>query len=506
MTILKTNLLPNLTKALQKGMKDFGLVGMSVAVLYKGELVYANAFGRRNEEGDPYTVETTIPIASVTKSFTATAIGELVAEGKMDWNKTPVSKYLPEFELFDPVLTSQLTISDLLSHRTGFPSIDLAWFRNSKPRKELIKDMKHIKFESKLGSEMQYNNLMYAVAGEAAANVAGVSYEQLIKDKILGPLGLKNTGLGPFEMRDQGNYGMPYAADTLEDAKKGNHELGYLDEIYMADAPAGDIYSNVLDLVKWGRVVMKHGELDGKQILNKDSVKETLTGYTISRGERRSPEFGLVPVYGLGWFLDSYKGQVFYRHDGQNPGYRTELTIFPDADIVVASTANLFVAEILPNIQYYVADELLDLPRTQNWLSDVANNTSSMIYKYIKDEREGSLPDRVENKPPTHELREYVGQYSDEVYGDILIRLEKKNKEDGKEGEEGEELHFNIRTIDSKLDHYHFESFKVFAHDFALQATFLISFITGVDGKVEGLKLSRGHGPIEFKKNKDKRH
>ncbi|KAF9350434.1 hypothetical protein BGX26_011398, partial [Mortierella sp. AD094] len=103
---------------LEKAKVDCGIPGMSVAILYKGEIIYAKGFGRRNESGDPFTEETVMPIASVTKAFTSTAIGELVAEGKMDWDKTPVSKYLPEFELQDPVLTSQLTMVDLLSHRT----------------------------------------------------------------------------------------------------------------------------------------------------------------------------------------------------------------------------------------------------------------------------------------------------------------------------------------------------------------------------------------------------
>ncbi|KAF8982814.1 hypothetical protein BGZ46_000540 [Entomortierella lignicola] len=490
----------NINEILEKARIECGVPGMSVAVLYKGEIIFAKGFGKRNESGDPFTEETLMPIASITKSFTATAIGELVAEGKVDWNETPVSKYLPEFELQDPVLTSQLTMVDLLSHRTGFPDIDVAWFRNTTPRRDLIKQMRHVKVEAKLGSKTEYNNMMYAVAGEAAANVAGVSYEKLVIDKIIDPLGLTNTGFGPIEMSQRSNYAMPYGAASLDDAKNGLYELGYLDEIYMADAPAGDIYSNVLDVVRWGRVIMKHGELDGKQVLNKKSVEKTLRGYTIMERKRRTPEFAPVLTYGLGWNLDSYKGQTVYHHGGLNPGYSTELALIPDSDLVIASFSNISVAGLLAPIHWYILDELLDLPRTQDWISEVAVQTCLEDYEYYDDEANGALPEVIEDQPPRHKLQAFVGEYSHAVFGDISIRLEKSKTGHGEDEEES--LYFNMRTIDSKMEHYHFDSYKCFLHDFAFKRFILVDFQTGLDGKLEGFKVDNlGDELLEFKKN-----
>ncbi|KAF9377212.1 hypothetical protein BGX21_003253, partial [Mortierella sp. AD011] len=177
----------DLHQILEDARVKTGIPGMSVAVLHRGKLVFAEGFGKRNEL-EPFTAETIMPIASVTKAFTAAAIGELVSEGKVDWDTTPVSKYLPEFELADPVFTSQLTFQDLLSHRTGFPPVDSAWEGETAPRKELIKRLKYIKTGSKLRSYVIYNNIMYGVAGEAAANVAGTSYEDLVLEKVLKPL------------------------------------------------------------------------------------------------------------------------------------------------------------------------------------------------------------------------------------------------------------------------------------------------------------------------------
>jgi len=198
----------------------------------------------------------------------------------------------------------------------GIDSYDLAWFRNSESRRDLIKRMKYIKVDPKLRSECVYNNLMYAVAGEAATNVSGMTYEELVRTKVIDPLGLTNTGLSVMEMKERGdNYAMPFDAASFEDGVKGKFVQGYLDDVYMADAAAGDIYSNTLDLVRWGRVIMQSGMQDGKQVLNKESVEETKTAYSIFENKtKRTPEFAPVSTYGLGWFIDSYKGQAVYRH------------------------------------------------------------------------------------------------------------------------------------------------------------------------------------------------
>lgn len=171
-----------------------------------------------------------------------------------------------------------------------------------------------MKLTSKLGTKVQYSNIGYTIAGEAAANVAGIPYEKLVETKVFRPLGLSNTGFSPIEMGKRPNHGMPYYANSFKDAQEARFREGYLDDFFELLAPAGDIYSNVLDLVIWGRTIMHYGILDGKQILNKESVIEQLSAHTIFRSKRSSPEFAPSSAYGLGWFLDSYKGQAMYHH------------------------------------------------------------------------------------------------------------------------------------------------------------------------------------------------
>ncbi|KAF9090979.1 hypothetical protein BGX29_011200 [Mortierella sp. GBA35] len=485
--------LANLPEALEKARVEGGIKGMSVAIIHKGELIFAQGFGKRNQT-EPFTKETVSHLASVTKAFTATAIGELVAEGKMDWNTTPVNKYLPEFELKDPVLTSQLTMGDLLAHRTPVPPVDLAWFRNEKSTRTLIKEMRNIDMPSKLSPYVNYSNLCYAVAGEAAAEVSGMSYAELIATKLLDPLGLKDSGLSLPEMSRRSNYAMPYDAANLEEAKKGNYEEGYLDEIHMADAAAGDIYMNVLDLAKWGRVILKEGELDGKQVLNKECIQETMKPHNIKASKERKPAFALTTGYGYGWVVDAYKGHNIIHHGGSNPGYRSNLALFPDDDLVVAHLANIQVTDLPSSLPFYIADGIFGLPKTDDWIHEYTLKITQKTYDIYALMLKNDIPDRIENTHHIHKLAVYAGEYTHPVYGALTVSLQK----DGA-------LFMKMRTIESKLDHYHFETFHGFAHDFAMKSNFMFTFHTNTKGAVGSLEvvLYLGNDPEVFKKTEE---
>ncbi|KAG0276322.1 hypothetical protein BGZ95_007693 [Linnemannia exigua] len=470
--------LDELPAALEKARVDGGIPGMSVAIMHNGKLVFAQGFGKRNRE-DPFTEETVSHIASVTKAFTATAIGELVAEGK--------------FQLKDPVLTSQLTLADLLSHRTPVPSVDLAWFRNPLSTRELIKQLRHLDLpSSKLSPFVNYNNAMYAVAGEAAANVAGVTYADLIKTKIFEPLGLKDAGLSMVEMAKRPNYAMPYDTVSLEYAKNGVIFEGYIDEIPMADAPAGDIFMNVVDLAKWGNVIMHEGELDGKQVLNKNSVKDTLTPHSIMTSARRKSNFAPTTGYGLGWVLDSYMGHACIEHGGANPGYRSQLSFFPDRSLVVAVLANINTTDLPFRLPYYIADGLLKVPENEDWIGDAAVQRTKDVYDLLTMITGNNTLDRIKDKPHSHDLADYVGEYTHPVHGKFTITLQ----------EDGSGLQMRMRTFGCKLEHWHYDSFKGFAHDFAMKVILMLNFKTGNTGSVDAIEtvLSIGDEPEIFKK------
>lgn len=408
----------------------------------------------------------------------------------------------------------------------------MRWFRSKDSRIELIKDLRYADQPSKLTSTLNYSNTMYAVAGEAGARVAGVSYEELVKTKVFEPLGLTNSGFSQSALKQFSNYAMPYDAASFEDAKKGNFIRGELDEIYLTDAPAGDIYSNVLDLARYGRAVLKGGEVDGKQMLNKESLAETWTGRTFSLPTRRTPDFAPVQAYGLGWAIDAYKGHAKYTHskyapvtfffltlssftsflrlflktlltfcfflsfscltlDGLISGYRSALDIYPDVDLVVAIQANVNKTYLTDNLSHYILDELLDLPRTQDWLFDVSPTKTEKAYTMSEKAMRGDLPEKIANRPHAHSLKEYAGEYTNLAQGDVSIVYEEK---------EGA-LYFKNASFDNKMEHHHFELFAVVLRMFAFGYGVGVKFETGADGKVEAFTfLSPESKDIVFKR------
>ncbi|KAF9538004.1 hypothetical protein EC957_007373 [Mortierella hygrophila] len=472
-TSVKINL-PGLKTILDAARIKNGVPGMSVAVMYKGEVIFAEGFGKRNEH-QPFTKETISPIGSLTKAITSTAIGELVAEGKMDWNETPVNKYLPEFELKDPIITSQLTIADLLSHRTRLsPAVEVSWMRTRTPRRELITRLRHSSIPQKLTPYLNYCNAMYAVAGEAAANVAGTTYEQLVHDKILTPLGLSNTGFSQKAMQNLENHASPYYADSFSKAQAGEFRRGEYDEIYMAFSPAGDLHSNVFDMLKWGKVVMDGGKAEG--------------------GEQ---------------VLSTYKGHNFYTHSGGYPGYSANLTLFPDDDLIIAQLANIQATSLAVYADFFIADKILNLPTSstgtqQDWLFDKAVKGTEKEYEALEGEREGiTLPARVEGTVSVLPREEMVGQFTNPLYGVITIARVIPHEDGGKENEEEEErLEFRYNEYRNKMGHYHYETFKTVLEDLGVAEARLVSFEAASDGHVAGLCIKFEPDLVRFVKVK----
>ncbi|KAG0349280.1 hypothetical protein BG005_011084 [Podila minutissima] len=181
-------------------------------------------------------------------------------------------------------------------------------------RRNLIKRIRHVPVNPKLRSSVNYNNVMSCVAGEAAANVAGVPFEQLVRDKIFKPLGLCSMGFTMGEMSKSSDFAMPFSTETYEDAVVGRFIELPLDGAAEKSAAAGDLYSNVVDLARWGQVVMKKDVQNGKQVLSKEGVAMTLTAHTIDSPAVRDPDMGLSDQCGMGWALGSYKGNNVYEH------------------------------------------------------------------------------------------------------------------------------------------------------------------------------------------------
>ncbi|KAG0334566.1 hypothetical protein BG004_000358 [Podila humilis] len=497
---VSSEILAKLSRDLEHARNATGTAGLSVAVMYKGKVIFAEGFGKRNAK-EPFTAETASMIASVTKPFTATAIGELVAEGKMDWDATPVNTYLPEFETIDPVLTKQLTMQDLLSHRTNYPSFDPIWMWGVESRRDLIKRIRHIKVDTKLRSTMNYNNILFCVAAEAGANVFGTTVEKLVETKILKPLKLSRSGFSHNNLKRLSNHATPLYANSFEDAVAGKFS-----ELSMEgngstslSAASGDMYSTVLDLVRWGQVALSGGKQDGKQVLNKESVQATLAPKVIDTYVNQHKEVGRLIAYGMGWGTGTYRNRPIHEHSGRSVGYTSNLVMFPEDELIVALLSNVDITGVTRFAPFHVADLILGLPKTNNktWLPDEAVVATKRSYMMNGAILEGQLPEKVNNTRPSHsENAAFVGEYYNPGYGSAVIRLV---KEDNKNNN-STKMELTIAGFSGILSHYHYDSYLVILGRSTVLTGDLATFITGPDGAVTGFKIPMWGPVVQFDK------
>jgi len=190
----------------------------------------------------------------------------------------------------------------------------MSWFRNKTPRQELIKRLRYIDTPSKLTSKTNYSNVLYGVAGEAAASVAGMKYEDIVRTKVLKPLGLHNTDFSPLKMAKTPNHSVPFTSDSFENAIEGLFEEGPIRDDFDAHPAGSSLYADITDLVNFGNAIMNQGRVDGKQVLNEETINEVLKGHSIMTRPKRDLENAPVLTYGMGWMIDTFKGQTVYRH------------------------------------------------------------------------------------------------------------------------------------------------------------------------------------------------
>ncbi|KAH7036071.1 beta-lactamase/transpeptidase-like protein [Linnemannia elongata] len=475
------------TDDIEKARANLGIQGMSVAVVRKGRITYAQGFGKRNDT-DPFTPETIANIASMTKAFTAAAVGELIAENKATWD-APVSDYLPEFRLKDPRLTAEINFIDLLAHRTGYVGQDFEWYQRSKDWIELIKLLRYVDPVVPLRSKFIYTNTMYCVAGEAAGRIAGTSYEQVVHDKLFRPIGMQSTGILVEELVSRPNHALPYTAKSFEALQRGETLQVPLKHYPIPTPASGEIYSNVIDLAKWANVMLHGGQLNGVQVLHKETVERVTTACIVQKAiPPRDPDSS-ISAYGMGWFIEQYKGHHTVLHGGQNPGYRCNMVLFPHDDLAVIVLSNTLFNELTGAIPYYIADRVLSLPKTKDWLFEVAVQETRDLYKIFGADNNPEMldslfPPRLQHKPPTRLLENFAGEYTHPYAQKILIRVEPGTNE----GDGAPVLACKLGAFDRTLEHYHYDSFRLQLLDNLIDDTFayplLLTFIAGHDGFV----------------------
>ena len=471
---------------IEKTMREWEVPGMAVAIVKDDKIVFSKGYGVK-KLGDPAPIDdrTVFAIGSSSKAFTSAAIAILVDEGKLKWDDR-VSKYLPEFETYDPYVTRELTIRDLLSHRSGLERGDSLWYGTEYSREEILRRTRFIKPTWSLRSHFGYQNLMYLAAGQVVQKVSGKTWDEFVAERIFTPLGMTASSTTIRSFNGGSNVATPHmkADDKLISIPWRN-----IDNI----APAGSINSNVTDMAQWVRVQLGQGTFEGKKVFSTSTAREMHMPQTVMRLEGAYtmfyPEAHFLN-YGLGWFLSDYKGRKLVEHGGAIDGMRASVAMLPEEKLGVVILTNLHGTIVSIPLMYRIFDAYLGQPQ-KDWGADMLKGYKTLTAQAAAAQKKAES-ERVSGTKPSLDLPNYVGTYTSELYGDLKIV------------DDGGKLKMQFGSaMSGPLEHWHYDTFRATAAN-AVASKILMSFSLNAQGKVDSLTLGMpGFGGYPFKRVPD---
>jgi len=454
----------------QKSMRAWEVPGVAVVIVRGEELLYLKGHGVRERGRDePVTADMVFPLASCSKAFTTALMAQLVDSGVLRWDD-PVRKHLPYFHLSDPNADALVRLRDLVSHRTGVAPHDLLWYRAPWKQEEMIRRAAKLPLSKPFRTTMQYQSVMFTAAGLAAASAASKPWEELVKEKLFTPLGMKTA-----------------STSTAEALKNPDHSSGHKKEsdgkvrvvpwyINPEPNPAGSINTSARDLAAWLQFQLAEGEFHGERLVSSEQMRATHSPETIIRLEGRvaaeNPDTQQMS-YGMGWVIQDYRGEMLISHAGIIDGFRVHITMVPKQKLGLAILANLHATRMNLSLSNQIVDHLLKLP-PRDWddlyqkLADDDELTEKLALRRLE-------LDRRPNTKPSLALAKYVGAYEHPAYGTAHIKLQ-----DGK-------LLWEWSGFRYPLEHYHFDTFRM-----ATEERFFGQGLVGFaidDGEVKGLKV-----------------
>jgi CubicO group peptidase (beta-lactamase class C family) len=413
-TSLQTKL-EGLEDFVTKQLEQWKGVGAAVAVVHKDQVIWSKGYGYRDlEAGIAVTPDTLFAIGSSTKAFTATAAAQLVDEGLLDWDQ-PVKTYLQDFQMFDPVATERLTMRDMLCHRSGLPRHELVWYNSTRSREELVHSLRYLEPNQNFRSKWQYQNLMYMTAGYLIGHLKGASWEQVLYDKLLSPLGMNSSLFTVEEMQQQTDFAMPYM-------ERDGHNVKIPFRIIDVIGPAGSINSNLTDMTAWLQFQIQQGKWQDKALVSTEQMAETHRPQMVSDSLFHSKELP-ISTYGLGWMIEPYRGHAMIHHGGGIDGFASQVAFLPDEEIGIVVLSNTNGSVIPYTVAFYIMDCLLGLEPT-DW-------TSTILRLMGQGEQDGQQEAQVEEETKPEEtatalpmdirVSTYTGIYQHPGYGELLV-------------------------------------------------------------------------------------
>ena len=437
----------------ERGLELWESPSVALGVTYRGETVFSGAFGLRDvERGLSADSQTLYQIASCTKAFTAALAAMLVEEGMLDWD-TPVREYVPEVRFYDDYATRTVSVRDLLCHRTGLPRHEYSWYGTDYTRDDIIHNLRFLEPNHPIRTAFQYNNQCYVLAGRILERLTGTTFEELVSRRILEPLGMCRSRLYLDELAADENHAVGYGRPDGRDPVHGRVPIPYYRSsvedrsarVGSPFAPAGCISSCVDDLLVWARLHLGDDSVPPGVLSPAALATLHAPQMILDRPLDMPQDESAFHCYGLGWFVESYRGRRFVHHSGNIDGFSSFAGLLPDEDLGVVALTNMNGSLLHAALAHEVLDHYLGVSGG-DWVVRYHE------YAVEKSEREAQMAARLRGEQvlgtaPSHALADYAGTYARPGYEQVRVTFEAGALA----------LEFNHWHL--PLDHFHYDTF-----------------------------------------------
>ncbi len=410
---------PGLDAYISRAVQTWKIPGLSVVIVRNDSVLYTKGFGSLSAADRTLVNDQTLfELGSTTKAFTATLAAMLVGDGKLRWTDR-LADNLPGFKMSDPVANETATIRDALTHQTGIGRAELLWLGSGATRDEVIHRLRFVKPESPFRSKFSYQNVMFVAGGEAVAHAAGMSWEDLVTQRIFQPLGMASTVATSRGLTNT-NTAKPHGM---------SHDTAYVQPPFNSQyiGPAGAILSNAHDMGQWLRFQLNDGVVNGKRLVNSMAFREIhspqalMTPGAAGRGAEAVPitNFG---TYGMGWIVEDYRHQLVWQHSGGTLGMTSQVGLLPDKHFGVVILTNMGGTTLPPLIQNYIFDRELGAPVERSNAAMRTPDCRSRAGAPIRSKRAQTVEHPADAKPPLA-LTAYAGTFADSLYGEATVSV-----------------------------------------------------------------------------------
>ena len=435
----------------------FDAPGAAVVIVHEDKVVYLKGAGVRElGKADAITEDTVFQIASCTKAFLAMLIAMLTGDGVMDWDD-PVHKHVPYFRLDDSAADQNVTIRDLLCHRTGLSRHDLLWYKSPLEPEEVIRRIGHVKTTTSFRSNWEYANIPFLTAGTSVALTAKRPLADSFKQRIFDPLGMKTASATAADFLKAKDRAVGYRLDP-----KG--KLEHVAPLIYDSRGAGDISASVRDLGQWLRFQLGDGTFEGKRLVPAKHFRETHAPQMVVKltdALKMSYPDTHQLSYALGWFVRDYQGHLVLSHGGSLPGFRAQTMLVPKAKLGLVVLSNRNPSYLTEAVGMTIVDRYLGLP-VKDWNAHYVKLDKKQRADRIKKES-GVKAKRIADTKPSQVLKSYAGTYEHPAYGKAIISTNK----DG--------LSIAWSSFKVPLEHWHHDTFRNIAPgEYVLEGEFLV--------------------------------